>query len=354
MNPIRFLFKTQTLTLSLVSSLSFYAQAQLVQMTCDDPDAMVGGVVKCSTLYAGLEGKINENLPSVETGQYTKGVANANAMASAGTGVVYGSSFRYGLVGVGVGLGVDVGEGNSLTDFDAKKFAGFGAQASAILGFNPGSVTTSPWLWGKVDPSRMRIYLSFLSNDRDFDDVNAKMKNFGIVGQYRIVAERSVGLSVLKWGGVDVATGLKYSNLELGYSTEINESFEAEGQGISADGPAVLAANSKNFSIPLEVSTSARLLYVLNLVGGLGADLNFGKTTASATFNPEITSDSDDANADGTGTANVGSDSSPAFVNMRAFFGTQFEFAIGSLYLNIQKSLNSGVWGTNVGLNFFW
>jgi hypothetical protein len=276
-------------------------------------------------------------------------------MASAGTGVVYGASYSYALLGGGLGLGVDLGKGNSISkvisgDFDAKKFAGFGAQGSALVGLNPGAFLSEKW-FGVIEPSRLRVYLSFMSLSRDFDAINLEFRNFGLVGQYRLIQEKSWGLNVLKWGGVDISSGLKYSKLEAGLQVDLNESFTQSGQTISVAGPVKISADSSNFSIPIEASSSLRILYVLNFIGGLGADVNMGKTSGKGAFSAAI---SGPPGSEGSGEAKVGSDSSPGLVNLRGFAGAAFEFAVGSLYANVQKSLTAGVWGVNLGVNLFW
>jgi len=352
-------FTTKFLTIAGVSILSAGAQAaDLVQLTCTNKGSFAS-LSQCQDSFDTLAANINTNLsdlpPGFDDGTYAGGVANSNAMASAGTGVVYGSSFKYGLIGGGFGLGVDLGAGNSLSDIisgniDTDALAGFAAQGSAILGFNPGAVTKATW-FGLIDPTRLRLYLSFMSMDRSFDTASVSFSNFGIVGQYRLIPEKSLGLNVVKWGGVDVTSGLKYSKMKIGFSQDVNQTTGAGATQVTLDAPLTFYADSSNFSIPIEASTSVRLLYVLNFVGGLGADINFGSTGLGVNLDGDISGGS---GAEGTVVGNIGADASPKIMNLRGFVGAQFEFAIGSIYANIQKSLTAGVWGANLGVNFFY
>jgi len=335
--------------MALTLAVSGGAQAQLFKITKGDkPGALTES--QWSALITELEDSINSELPSVETGQYTKGMANATAMASTGN-AIYGSSFKYGLVGGSVSLGVDLGEGNKLSDFDAKKVAGVGLQSSVILGFSPGSVTSGQW--GPIDPARLRVFLSFLTMDQDVDDASVSFTSMGLVGQYRLIQEKSLGLSVLKWNGVDVSSGFRIAKNKFSFTQTMPE-FSETSNGITAsiaEAPATLGADVSVYSIPVEVSTSARVLYVLNFFGGLGGDFNFGSSKAIADYTTPIT-------VTGGGTAEgdleLGGNASPTAWNLRAFAGLGFEFAIGSLNLGIGKSLTAGAWATSLGLNLFY
>jgi hypothetical protein len=337
--------------LSMAASSSI-ALAQIYKVT---PVTRGGGFPDQATFEAFLqsfEDQINSNLPSVETGEYTKGMANASAMATTGTSNVYGSKFSKGLFGVSGSLGVDLGEGNSISDFDTKKVAGFGAQASAVLGFNPAVISDSPW--GPIDPSKLRFYLSFLKMDREFQDADISFTNFGIVGQYRIIDERSLGMSALRWNGVDVTTGFRIAKMKGSFTQTITESFEdPDVPGVTANlsGPALIGADVNIFSIPVEASTSVRVAYFLNFIGGAGLDFNFGSSESIANFNSDIVfTDGSDA----TGELDLGTKAKPTMLNARVFAGLGLDVAIGTLNFVLGKSLTAAAWNLNAGLNVFW
>lgn len=334
--------------------LSERAHAQLVTVTCTDPGNVLTQA-QCDTVFDQLETELNSYLPSVETGQYTQGVANANAMASTGVGSVIGSGFQYALVGAGVGLGADLGD-SSLSDLlggggSFTNFAGVGAQGSVVLGINPGLFLKDKiWI---IEPDRARIYLSFLSMSRVFSDISTEFSNFGLVGTYKIIPGKSFGANLFKWGGVDILSGIKYSSFSGSFTIDLPAVSQTAGPASAtvAAAPATIAADSSNFSIPIEASTSFRALYILNFTTSLGADLNFGSTTGSGTYETTVT-----GNLGSAGEANLdlGSNSSPTLANLRASLGLNFEFVVGSLNLGVQKSLTAGVWGVNAGFNLFW
>jgi hypothetical protein len=352
--------KNLALSPLLLLALTVPAQAAGVfEITNIDYDGLTGPAKDfLDEAFAAMEDQVNANLPATEPGDYTKGMANAVAMAGTGTSAVYGSSFRYGLIGLGVGLGLDLGDqslGDVLGgDADLDKIGGLGLQGALVLGVNPGAFTQGSW-FGIIDPTRLRTYLSFMSLKRDVGDASVEFTNFGAVGQYRIIPEQSLGMNVVKWNGVDVSAGLRYSKMKFVLTQTVSETQDVEGGGeMEISGPITVGADVGVFTVPLEASTSVRLLYVLNLVGGAGADINFGSSKAIANLDADIDITGVGANPTAEGALDLGGSAGPTIMNLRAFGGLQFEFAIGSLYATVQKSLTASVWGVNTGLNLFF
>ena len=314
-------------------------------------------------LLTSLEDEVNSKftdnatvssvIANFESGKYNKGSANATAMASSGTTAVYGSSFKYGLVGFSGSVGADLGEGNSITNFDAKKVAGASIQSAAVIGFSPGSITSSQW--GFIDPSRLRLFVSFLTYDQKLDDADVSFTTFGAVGHYRIIAEKSIGMGVAKWNGVDVSSGIRYAKNKLSFTTviaDIPDQTQGPITASIADSPATIGADVGVFSVPVEVSTSVRLLYFLNLFGGVGGDFNFGSSKSVAVYDAPITFSGGSGSA--TGSLDLGANASPTPWNLRGFAGAGIEFAIGTLNLSVGKSFTAGTLNANVGFNLFF
>lgn len=348
--------KIKLVGMAMALLASGVAEAQVFKITKGTKPAALTEA-QWDSLIAELQSTVNEKFPSVETGQYTKGMANATAMASTGSTSVYGSSFKYGLVGGSVALGADLGEGNSISDImsnfseSAKKFAGVGVQSAVVLGLSPGAFTSAQW--GIIDPARLRLYVNFLSMSQDLDDADISFSSFGLTGQYRIVQERSLGLSLVKWNGVDVSSGLRIAKNKFSFTQQLPSFSETQGpvSATVAAAPATIGADVGVYSIPVEASTSLRLLYVLNFFGGIGGDFNFGSSKAIADYNTNIAVS---GGGTATGALALGGNTSPTAWNLRAFGGLGLEFGVGTLNVGIGKSLTASAWGVNVGANFFY
>ena len=236
---------------------------------------------------------------------------------------------------------------------------------AVIAGVNVGNLFHTAPATGWFDAKRLNAYVSGFALNRKFNEVDAKYMGVGIGGQYRLFeAQNWLGRSV-KWTGLEVGAGILYTKLQANANVSLNGNYKANSNGTDynvtvAGTNALFNANVKTFTVPLEVSTGLRLFYVLKLVGGLGVDLNFGKTEgeghlASATGtvsaddgfppNPDFTANPD---------FSVSGSEGPSLLNARVFIGPHIEFGVGSVFVNIQKSLFQKTIALNTGLNLFW
>ena len=110
-------------------------------------------------------------------------------------------------------------------------------------------------------------------------------------------------------------------------------------------------------TVPIELSTSLRLFYVLNLFGGFGADFvaGYAKSIASVTGEVEVTSTNNllgdvGASAD----LDMGSDASPKFMGQKTFLGLELQAGIFSVFVQATKRLSSNITGATAGMKLYW
>jgi hypothetical protein len=307
--------------------------------------------------------EVNKKLPSADTQEdYFKGMSNANTISAAGMTTSYAPVFKNILVGVSVSAGADLGSKN-FTDFkniskNPEQFRGFGGQAAILLGLSASNFVNSSWI--KDHP--LNFYLSGFSIQKNLDKVDAKYMGAGLGVQYKLINEKNWGARSLKWTGIELGSGIMYSKLDIAASIPLNDNFSVDNSGTSldvsiTDASALLNANVKTFSIPLELSTGLRIAYLLKIVGGVGADISFGKTlgTGSLSSGNKITAvNAGNGITDATGELDLNGSQSPDIINPRFFFGPHIEFGFGSVFANLQKSLSKNVVAVNGGLNLFW
>jgi len=108
--------------------------------------------------------------------------------------------------------------------------------------------------------------------------------SFGALANYQIFKERSF-TGMLVWRGLSVGSGLLYQKNSTGFIYDAGDftsssfyNYGGQDIYINASPELALTLDSHLVTIPLEVTTSVRLLYFLNLSVGLGADINFGKS----------------------------------------------------------------------------
>ncbi len=336
-----------------------------------------------NTIFDSVETQVNTLLPNTgsDTNNYAKGMADSSVMAAKGLGVDYATHPDLVILGAGAGVAGDLG-GSSLSDvMDGKvkstSIRGVGIQAAAMLGVNLGYFTDAEL--GPIELNKLKIFTNFLTKDLPSSGgIKGDMTDFGIHFQYDFFDEAALPWGFIKWNGLQLTTGFEYSALDVKFTKTIDKSTvktvdissvtSVPGQTATATarfvGTANVGADVSTKSIPIEVSTSARLFYILTPYVGLAGDLNFGtsKTTANVS-GPVTISDSLGVfttanNTNVSATASLPLDSrgkiKPDTFSARYFAGLQFNIFLVKIYAQINQSLTNDTIGANAGLRLAW
>jgi hypothetical protein len=217
--------------------------------------------------------------------QLAGGFADANAFASqAGTDRGY-PNYRLFSITSGVMVGVQAPslssdyyeniEDRIKKDGDLK--AGVGGGVSLInVGVN-----------AKFLLSGLYLNVKYGSVNVNVEDAEMSVSTFGITGNYIIAKPRGVALGLLKWRGLSIGTGVLYNKTSATYILEIDpitEQFLYDQGGTLVTGDIVIdpsltmGLSMRTITIPAEIVTSVRLLWIFNLTLGAGIDFNFGKS----------------------------------------------------------------------------
>ena len=369
---------------SQAAFITFEAKADRSYATCAGCQAAYESAV--DTVLDSFETQVNAQAGTgdLSIDQYFGGVANSMVMAGAGTGIVYGNDFSMFIAGGGLGIGGALAAGNGIGDVISAVtngnsvrglIVGGALQASATVGVNAGLFLKSPSLWGLVDPSRLKGYVSFMSLNREFTGFGtASVSNFSAMGQYGIIPGKSWALNSVKWEGVNLSSGVRFGKMDLtgSYSTTVEESSTVDAGGgvtptVTMSTPLAvdLDINSTTFAIPFEGSTAIRLGYILSLYAGMGVDLAFGSTSGGVTGTDDLVTVTHSGTGAGSITGNTevnysvdagfaNGSGKPAFLNARGFAGAQLELGVVNLTLGLQKALFAGRYAVNLGANLYW
>jgi hypothetical protein len=348
----------------LLASLPFFASAGLFKLTYTGGNLTAN---QARPILDQMEEEVNKNLPSADSkDEYFKGMTTASEMAAAGVTSSYGTVFKRFLVGVSASGGAHLGS-KSWSDFsdlgkNPEQFRGFGVQAALIAGANVGRLLGSQ-PGGRIDLNRLKVYLSGFALNKKIGDVTADYFGLGLASQYRVFEETNWLGRSLKWTGLDIGFGILYSRLDMDATVNLNKAYSVQNGGNTYTGTfagsALFNAKVSTLVMPIEVSTGLRIAYFLKLIAGLGVDVNLGKTTGYGTLSsnsldveqtgggggPEITS---------TAAMDVNGSSAGDILNVRIFAGPHIEFGIGSIFVNVNKSLLENAISANTGVNFFW
>ncbi|MCL2007274.1 MAG: hypothetical protein FWG77_04240 [Treponema sp.] len=143
------------------------------------------------------------------------------------------------------------------------------------------SLNTSRFL---LDNLYLGLRFGYLNVPIDIFSFNTLMA--GVMANYQILNRRDLGLGLIQWRGVNVGAGFVYQNtsIDIRVPTEIMDEEATEYWDYGGDRPIRvdldfdlgLNFTINTFTVPVEVMTSVRLLYFLNLAVGAGVDIGFG------------------------------------------------------------------------------
>lgn len=303
-----------------------------------------------------IENEVNDGLPSnSNANRFMEGMANSSVYASKGIATDYATDFDLLVIGASVGVGADL-EKDSSTDSD---FSGVGLAPGLVLGFNVGNLLSIDKI-GDVEMDRLSIMLNFMKYDYENkeDGIDeASISSFGFMASYKWLDgndSRTFG-----WGGVRLHTGYQYNSIDFKFSKNINEAYNVNmGSGsvnTTVTGNPFGALEVATHTIPVEISSDVRFLYIMSLYGGLGMDYSWGSADAQANSNVD---DTNIGSACGTGTCsatirtsgnlNGNSDADP--LSYRAFLGLQMNLPFVRIFVQGNKSLSNDLAAGALGI----
>jgi len=314
-------------------------------------------------MFDTLETLVNAQLSDIpDTTSILKCTANSTIIAGSGIGFDYASKWGLFLVGYQIGGGFDPGT-NSISDllggsYDASEFKGAGVQNAITLGI-PVSLFTKASI-GPIHLERMKAYINFMKAGYDLDTISTDFMTFGVGLQYKLIPEIGLGMGLVRWGGVDLSAGLKLASMTL---TSTQTGLSVSGQSTTVNGLGTITPTYTGdvnvgvdvfaTTIPLEASTSARLLYFLALYTGLATDLSMGSSKSVSTSEGVIsTSGNTGITADAA--VDLGQNSGPSFMNLRYFAGLQLDFTVLGVYAQITDSLTNSTKAVSLGVKAYW
>ena len=345
------------LTLGLYSSNS---SAQLFRLrVSNDGDLSAAELAILNQALREAEAEINKDFPSNEDPKrLMQGMANSSVMAGKGIGSDYASRMDVFLIGAGVGVGADM-EKDKESESD---LSGAGVQGGLIIGTNLAWMDTARILG--LDTNKLSVYVNYLGydldqklGDDDKDEIGGKLNSFGIHFRYDWI--EGSGSNWFGWGGVKVHTGYEFNTTKLTFKSTLKEDISEDvgaGQTVSGtiNGNPEATIDVATQSIPIEISTDVRLLWILSIYTGLGVDFNFGQAKGSGSLNADPTtlnySGGNDptvqaeANIDGTGSVNS--------VTTRGFAGVQVNLPFLRIFGQVDKAFGSELVGATAGVRF--
>jgi len=239
-----------------------------------DADAFAAGLgLTPAELTQRILTQIDGLYQVTDVNSFLRDFQNAQNFSSKGLGVDYASEATLAEVGFTVSLASNVDKAykpsGSYTD---PPISGAGANLSLMAGLGMG-------LFG-FDP--LMIFGNWFKHDLSLGALDGSYHNWGLHGQLRLLGpsrETTALKMLIRWGGIAITSGVDYSRLSLSTSKQIHSTLNNVYPGapvtVTSTGALIFTLDQTTWSIPLEITTSLRLLF-LTVYGGLGFDWQLG------------------------------------------------------------------------------
>ena len=232
---------------------------------------------------------------NAELDKYTDQPKLAEGFANAGTYASHAANhrglmgYKFLVVSAGTMLGLqlpassEAGMMNALDDLQTEGdlYAGAAWQViSAQVGLNCSFLVEDLYLSAKVGKFTI-----------DYENLSFDSFNIGILADYQLIKPKSL-LGLIKWRGLKVGSGIIMETNTTDYTLALPTISSATGL-VDYDGggpfPAVdatitldpsinLGVETSTYTIPIDIVTGIRLLWIANISVGVGADINFGSS----------------------------------------------------------------------------
>ena len=232
------------------------------------------------------------------------------------------------------------------------------------LGFNPQvasgqlSINTSEFL---VKNLYLGLRFGYMNLNSLMDDLEFKTMNFGLVANYQLVPQKRFAKGFFLWRGLNLGTGFIYQGTKISYKHKL-DTIEQDITTVEFDAgirqetvdlgmelkPSLnLDIDITTFTVPVELTTSVRLLWFLNLPLGFGFDVGFGKSDMRIGLKSDINVKVNDSSIDdiekylvqdtpGNLSVKAGGEMAPQIFNLKLMSG--LGISVGPIVLDIPVS----------------
>jgi hypothetical protein len=240
------------------------------------------------------------------------------------------------------------------------------------LGLNPQlfggqvGINTSEFL---LKDLYLGLRFGYTKFDNMIEGLSFSNLSLGLTANYQLLPHKDLSNGLLIWRGVNLGTGLLYQGTTIGFAIALDSIEQNIGAvaglnnnlTLAVDPTLALDMKVNTVTIPLEASTSVRLLWFLNVALGLGVDMGFGKSDMKVGMNGDINVKGFDGAAMGVQQSESGNVSvsaggvmAPGFFNLKLMTG--LGFSMGPVILDIPITfyvLNNG-FNVGVTLGVVW
>ena len=324
--------------------------------------------IQVSEIEKQLGDRMTSAFSLLRPAEYLRAMADAQAFSNKGLGVDYAALFDYVMVGASGSVALALGDlGFAEADAD-QPVGGMTPNVTVMAGVN----------FSFIGASWLTLYANFFAYDFQYQDLTAKIRNVGVHAQVNFFRPDSDSDSdaadaddddddddggssgLLEWGGIRLTGGYQWSSLAFTLAQQMETDLPLAGPNSSITAQlhstGTFDINNVGNSIPLEATTSVRLLWIAGLYGGLGFDAQLGGSDMKIALNGNITAtDPRDGSTIDLGAANVTATShaKPSDARIRFLVGAELHLWILKVFFQaniLPERAVSAAFGARVAL----
>jgi hypothetical protein len=310
--------------------------------------------IDLAAVEAQVQNEMNGLFQVFRLRDYVRSFGDAQGFTTRGLGVDYGSNVRYVEAGVAVSTAINSNRALVEGDIRSQPVAGLATNLTVMAGVNLGALGVPVTVFGN--------YFKSQGSYREFD---ARLENLGVHLQLKLFGSRdeSVRSLLVRWGGLDITTGFDRSRMRLSLRQNFTRTIPvSDGQRFSGevalDSRGKFQMDMRTSSIPLELTTNVRFLYVLSAYVGGGFDLQVGGgSDMNITLDGGLTGripPAEDRAALGTMNVLVSQSASPSAGRIRGIVGLQANLFLLKIFVQLNAAPSPLLASVGFGARLVW
>ena len=259
-----------------------HAQSAVTVMLSPQGQALAAQAgISESDLAGRIKDQVDNAYDIEHVDKFLRAFGDATSFAQHGIGVDYMSEPGSFILGIGAQVGI--ASQDELTLDSRPTNGGAAANASVMIGYNLKDSGAPRWT----------LFANGFYENGSTDSLNGKIVTGGFHIQYKLVQAQDDGgaAAILRWGGIDLTTGVEFTRWTLGANKTITQTFNVDGisQQLQLDSNGKFDLTSTAGSIPIELTTGFRILELLSFYVGAGFDITGGKSTVDGDLTGNVT-----------------------------------------------------------------
>jgi hypothetical protein len=236
-----------------------------------------------------------------------------------------------------------------------------------VAGVAPNITLMAGLNFGFLDLRPVTVFGNWFSRQGQYREFDADLKNWGAHLQVKLFQPHKEYLwnPFLQWGGIAITSGFDEAHLRLTLSRAFSRRIPLVQGGRTVanvdvtNSQGTLVLDMHSYSVPLEVTTNFRFLYVLGVYGGAGFDWQFGggsemNIDLSGTLNGSVPSQSGPPVNIGSARVTATESASPSKGKVRGIVGVQANLWFVKLFTQLNLVPDPFIASVALGLRLVW